>query len=399
MSDIIKFGNKGSHAVYKDQEEEKVVVEIAESKPTETVDINLGLIVIQSAAEAVVHAMTTKPVLGLENTDNVELNALLDRSRFYEIIPNVELMLALHGKTGLAIVKLLNKFYLVQLGVTSYSRIGNLYTEVIATTENTFKEDGVEYQSGYRWYYKGEIAYIETIGIHVPTNRMMRPENTTNKPLDEIFDNVIPVDVLFNIERPVPDWKRAESLAINLNFHSNQTKPEWEFTKTMFNMNGNFGGDSTTHAVQQAILAGERGLSNSTLASKIRAPLEGLPMSAGALPINLAMVDSFEDKLLKYMFALRDSISSGTNKHNTEVATFNQLAADMVQYKVQRFRNRQYTNFFRMHVSKIIKDIKKIDIKFQVSDIEKYKIEGMNPNAGQGKGGTPAKKDGKEEKT
>lgn len=153
----------------------------------------------------------------------------------------------------------------------------------------------------------------------------------------------------------------------------------------MFNMNGNFSGDATTATIQSRILNGERGLSNSTVASKLRDPMEPLILGSGALAMNLIIVDGLEDKLLKYMFALRDSISSGTNKHNTEVATFNQLAAEMVLYKIKRFRNNQYTNFFRRHVSKVVDGIEDIEIKFQVSDIERFKVQSMDPNVANAK--------------
>lgn len=74
---------------------------------------------------------------------------------------------------------------------------------------------------------------------------------------------------------------------------------------------------------------------------QIRDPLQPLVLAANSLTMNQLIINGFEDKLLKYMFALRDSIASGTNKHNTEVATFNQVATDMANYKIKRFRNNQ----------------------------------------------------------
>lgn len=57
--------------------------------------------------------------------------------------------------------------------------------------------------------------------------------------------------------------------------------------------------------------------------------------------MNQTIIAQFEDKLLKYMFALRDSSVSGTNKHNMEVMSFNQLATQHALMKVERFRKHQ----------------------------------------------------------
>lgn len=73
----------------------------------------------------------------------------------------------------------------------------------------------------------------------------------------------------------------------------------------------------------------------------LRDPLQPLVLSNNSLALNQVVIGGYEDKLLKYMFSLRDSIASGTNKHNTEVATFNQIATDMATFKIERFRNNQ----------------------------------------------------------
>lgn len=384
----LKWGNKQSEAMkvkgglgpYKD-EKQHVQYDINTSS-RKIVDMNLGDTVVFTAAEAMTHMIVTKKVRGLEDTKNAELKDLLERSEFYKMLPKAEIKMSLTGTAGYGIVDLFGKDYITLVNIFGFRNVGTLVLEAYGVTDNVVSSTQAEFNVSYHWFYENNQPFFEVVGYNTTNGKELKIKGNEKIPLDPKWKNEFPIQVFNNLENSQADFQRAYGIYESLNFYSNKLKDVWEITKGVNAFQKNFTGNLTSSDAQEKILSGDWFLDFPSYNSRYGNAIEPLQMQSNALPNNMILIDTLEDKLNKYMFALRDSISSGTNKHNTEVATFNQLATDTVEYKIERFRNREYTMFFRRHVGKIIKGLSEIDIRFDISNIEKYKLEAMKA-AGQ----------------
>lgn len=212
-----------------------------------------------------------------------------------------------------------------------------------------------------------------------PSSKKFSRDNAEYVKLPEKYNNTIPVEIFKNDHLGLPDANPAiYGIIQQLNYHSNASNEEWQLTKTLLNemtINGN----ADSQATLNEIIGGGRLLRNGQVVNR-GIPNTELVLSPGtALTMNMALMEMYEDKLAKYLFTFRDSTSSATNKHNTEVATFNQMASEHARFKIRRYRARQYTNFFKNIVGLIIPGLVDIDVTPVISELEDNKVKAMDP--------------------
>lgn len=116
------------------------------------------------------------------------------------------------------------------------------------------------------------------------------------------------------------------------------------------------------------------------------------PLSSGSTTPQLLMaqIQFIEDKVLKYSFTMRESINSGTNKMNLEVAQFNQAAFEYMINKIE-FRQEQLKRFFDIVFGQIselgIASMpKNYSVTLEVAELERYKIENMQAEIAEKQG-------------
>lgn len=377
-------------------EQDKEIVKQVQTQPdaTEVPAIDLGDTVVAFGAQVITNIVTTNPIKGIEDTKNADFKKLLVRSEFFYQPAQIELNLALGGVRWAFIYYVETNPYFRNADASDYRRIGNT-TTMFETTISTTPIDALN-------------MWVESVRYEVLTSEEATKKfnsltpllagvyqwgqkakyNKTTKEYSSIIIEYayrlakytsVPAYPFINIQTPTPDAMLAGNLQKNLNYHSNQTRAEWEFTKAQGQQTALFNGDATANELQQNILSGNRIHSITSANGQIRDPLQPLVLTSNSLTMNQLIINGFEDKLLKYMFALRDSIASGTNKHNTEVATFNQIATDMANYKIKRFRNNQWTQCMLELVDPIIPLGANFEAELSLTDVEQNKVNTGNP--------------------
>lgn len=107
----------------------------------------------------------------------------------------------------------------------------------------------------------------------------------------------------------------------------------------------------------------------------------GALISGSQTPLlNQTNINFIEDKILKYTFTTRDSISTGTNKHNAEIATFNQFAIEYLIDKLE-IRQEDYAHFYAILGMFDGKEFNPADVtvEIQISEIVRNLIDASNP--------------------
>lgn len=378
-------------------EQDKQIVKQVQTTPDATglTQVNLGDTVVAFGAQVITNIITTNPIKGIEDTTDPEMIKFLDRSEFFYQPAQIEIELSLRGDQWAYIYYVGTDPYFKNGKPSDYRRIGKTTTMFEITLEEKQLPSNMMYIEQRTIRY--EILTVEQAarlfgdqshgaGVYQIGFKYIKDKNTKVITLTEVeyayklnkYQSV-PAYPFINMQQPWPDAKYVDSLKENLNYHSNQTKAEWEFTKAQATQTSVFNGDNTANEIQENILSGDRVHSTMSQNGVLRDPLQPLVLSNNSLALNQVVIGGYEDKLLKYMFSLRDSISSGTNKHNTEVATFNQIATDMATFKIERFRNNQWTQCWKELVGPIIALPANFKASLSLTEVEQNKVDTGNP--------------------
>lgn len=183
----------------------------------------------------------------------------------------------------------------------------------------------------------------------------------------------IPFRSIRNDEGSKPDWYNIVGFVEDLNVLSNDLSVEWEFIKTEKTNNAILGKGKSNSAVEKEILNGERIRDNSVMGSSVNTIFSG----SQSLQQLISYIAFLEDRTMKFAFQGRDMDTSGNNKHNLQVGLFNQAHSENLQKK-KEIRERDFKSFFKDIVNPMLGTEFDIDkIKFDISEFEKGKLEGI----------------------
>lgn len=370
----------------------------------QVIPVNLGSIIAEFATYAIADTICQEKIDGLETSTEPALIRFLRRSEFYKKYPQTEVEAATHGSStvgivyfggipffrifqGTPVLKMMGPVVIEFKGVidTNVDEAGSTTTYVSYLTKGSVIPEALQKAVNASNEYKLAKAN-SVIQILHETKLLKRIDKTSGLPI-EVYDEtesvisvkplphheIIPVYKITNTYEDKSDTAIASSLIDNLNYHSNQIKDEWEVTKGLVAGRPRFAGGSSTQSILSDVLKGGRGITWPSANSDGVDPIQPFQIANGSLLMNNTIIAQFEDKLLKYMFALRDSSVSGTNKHNMEVMSFNQLATQHALMKVERFRKNQWQYIMDFLICPAL-SLPLRDITINISKVEANKL-------------------------
>lgn len=151
---------------------------------------------------------------------------------------------------------------------------------------------------------------------------------------------------------------------------------EYEWQKTLLSTNDNYGvGDAMDEIIQGVESSGRKikggELGNGQLGAQVGLFKEG----GTAVDILMSLIGSINDLIFKLGLISRDTDSTGTNKHGTEVALFNQAASEFIEAKIRQ-RQIDISYFLKTFGSLFVDKLEIADdyrIEFDLSDFEEGK--------------------------
>ena len=290
-----------------------------------------------------------------------ELAEILYRSDFITERAKMSSTIFLKGYAALALVTTNGKKTIRMYDVMSYKKI---LREIIDITIQTINDNGNQEQPILTRFYK-EDGKIFTTGVQIKDDKYI---NIGKAELLEGWTQV-PVGLIRNNSKAESGIDHLVGMLSQLTFFGKELKSEWENIKAKWRENiyatsGNTQNNGRTEE-----------MFNPNLMYGNAKEL----VIAGALSFNqlMAAIVLLEDRIAKYAFQARDTMSTGANKHNSEIGMFSQLYSEQIQTMIEQ-RERDLNYFFSEIINKQGKiPISNKTIKIEYSDFEKGKREGF----------------------
>lgn len=304
-----------------------------------------------------------------------EIKQALHKSKWKRLRKRLGKRLSLDGKVSVQI-DLLNGMPYVSMGTLfNYTEYAGNLVEVVLMATGIYKVDGIEYQEYERFYIEDGVVK-KMNGYYIDKEWVLSAD--TEVSVFPSYITKIPVQIFWNNEDGVSDVENTNmrSALEELNEFSNRMERLQTLSELGLIFNRNMTGKSGKEMVKSFKETGTAEVNgmDSQLGSGIDAK--------GALGYTLELAqltDWLEDKIMKYTFTTRDTIASGSNKHNAEVGMFNQFAIEYLLDK-KEIREEDYKDFYKLLAMFYPALGLEIDtVELQISDVLALLLKSMEP--------------------
>lgn len=304
-----------------------------------------------------------------------EIKQVLHKSKWKRLRKRIGKKLSLCGKVGVQI-DLLNGTPFISIGeLVNYTEVAGTMVEVIMMASGSYTVDGVDYQEYERIYL--ENGLVRKMNGYFIDEEWVLSTNTEITAFPSYITK-IPVQIFWNNEDAVSDIENTDmrSALEELDDFSNRMERLQTLSELGLIFNRNMTGKSGADILKSFK---DKGF---TEVNGMDAQLGSGIDAKGAVGYTLELAqltDWLEDKILKYTFTTRDTIASGSNKHNAEVGMFNQFAIEYLLDK-KEIREEDYKEFYlklAMFYPGMELNIDTVELK--ISDILALMLESMKP--------------------
>ena len=306
-------------------------------------------------------------------------------------------LLFTQGKTIITSFIIDNMPYINFNEVIEWEKIGAKYTYAYAVGNDVFEKNGKSQISILKYSYNEDnfpmveygysLEYSQKQDIKKIKDFQIRDKN---KPEDYTFIfpiNVLPIEVVPNLFSYLGDAEHigAMNLISELERQGDWNGPEWDLLKNnvIFSRigHGNKGAAAWKEEFRKSNVHSMDSVDGVLLDS-----VSPLPTDKGTLLQLHTNINWLIDKLEKFMFFLRDTTSTGTNKFNAEIMMYNQVSLEMLINK-KHLREEYFTRFMKkfalltnaLNLTNI--NVDKIKVEVQISEMEKIKLDTLKAQA------------------
>lgn len=358
---------------------------------------NLGLMAVNYLRQNTINQEDNKKwnITGIKPEDKKVIDEIFWRSEMTMQKSKGISLLFDEGKFVATTFVINNKPYLNFGKVVEWSKVGDKYIYIYAQGSDVYEVNGVEQVQVLKYYYKNgkpvvEYGYSEmyTKGKGLPSADFKIRDGRSPKKYTYVFDgDTIPAEVVPNLYTYKGDIEHFGGAALlnEIERQGNWIGPEFDLLKNNVLINrqgaGNKGSDAWRNKFQKANVHTLDNLDAVILDSVNVLPADKQTILQIQLNINWMI-----DKLEKFMFFLRDTTSTGTNKFNSEIMMFNQVALEMLINK-QALREEYYTRFMRRLLTETnamgltSSNVEEVQVKIDISDIEQIKLDTLKAQA------------------
>lgn len=299
------------------------------------------------------------------------------------------------GKTIITTFIVDNTPYINFNEVIEWNKTGSKYNYVYAVGNDVFEINGKPQISILKYSYDNKnrpiveygysLEYSQNQSINQIKDFQIRDKKEAKKytfPID-----VLPIEVVPNLFSYLGDVEHvgAMNLIKELERQGDWNGPEWDLLKNNLMLSrigqGNAG---EKHWKDKFRKSNVHTLDN--VDGVLIDSVTPLPTDKGTLLQLHTNINWLIDKLEKFMFFLRDTTSTGTNKFNAEIMMYNQVSLEMLINK-KYLREEYFTRFMKKFASltnalKLTKiNVDKIKVEVQISEIEKLKLDTLKAQA------------------
>lgn len=315
-------------------------------------------------------------VLGLSTQANAVVKELLDRSEFAEKIERLGYELSKGDFQYALITYLIDGQAYIDYAIVaeSVSTAGKL-TLLSVHTQETFLYNDIN-QPVYNtwWIEKGKVLKGQKIVVNGIAAFIDEPM--------EYPGTEIPAKLMYNNSLRKPDIPNdLKPMLANLTYFGNEFSIEWRKVRTQYMNNMLYNskpGSEYSEDMKKGVDMHDVNDPDGKLANSLQL------MTSGSQSMVLLMnqVDFLEDKILKFSFTMRETISTGTNKGALEVSGINQAEYEYMTKKLN-FRLKQMNRFFDIlfkfmkEAGLLVNQPKNYSIDLVMSDLERYKQDNM----------------------
>lgn len=274
----------------------------------------------------------------------------------------------------------------------NWESVGRDYTRMVVLSNKVVKsKDGFNKEGVfiYKVLDKDEMingkivpkgSVVKSGGYHNKgkvTEFSFSDENNTVYVYPQTIKNAIPGNRIRNAYDSAGDLEHVIPLLKMASKFLEKIPTEYEWLKTLLATNDNYGvGDSVDEVIKSIEKDGGRKVKGGELGNGQLGSQVGLFKEGGTtVDILMSLVGSINDLVFKLALISRDTDSSGTNKHGTEIALFNQAASEFIEAKIKQ-RQTDITYFMKKIAPLFVDKFELPDeyrIEYDLSDFEEGK--------------------------
>lgn len=307
--------------------------------------INIGDTIVEHIAQDTSNKLESVPfnLSAYEKTNKLWL-----RSGGFKLRSKLAKKLSREGKAAIYYIdtKDVNTSILDLFTVVNTRRVGMMITKISISNDSSIMYEGescpiwteIELVQG-KWESKTKFEWIEeTEGDNLEIVHLQHGETITS--------DYKPFSFFSNNEEEIGDVDNAKvrNLLKEITYYSNKLGVSVEYGKNLYVNNENFS-DKNAQEVMDNIEKGDSVIDESSFDSKLAGALQSISSGMGFSQALTALIDYCEDKILKYSGTIRDTINSGSNSHNLEIALANQFAFEYMMKKLI-IRQQDYNDLF-----------------------------------------------------
>lgn len=351
-------------------------------------DINLGDIKVKFLAQDVVNKTAGEDwdITGVSQKDMVELNAIFDRSEIALKRRWVAEQLFYKGYVLGVNYIVDGKQYVDFFNLLNYEKVADEVISAVCVGGSLYEVNGNKFDQYIIYQYDEDGKPIVQYGYYKkndPSKNFVVFEELTY----EFKLDVQPITLIPNLQSYKGDIEHLglRSILEEINRQSNWNGPEFDIIKNNVLINNLANSEKDEAEWSKAFHNGNVHMVNDQNGNvlAIAAPLQSDKNTLTIMQIN---IDWLMDKVDKYIFALRDTTSTGTNKFNSEIMMYNQLALEMLINKKQ-LRDIYFTKFvkkilmFSNSLGNTNVNIDKVSVQTKMSAVEQIKLDTMKNQA------------------
>ncbi len=332
--------------------------------------LNLGKGLLHFIAQDAVNKLAIQPLVIQRAGNSNTLPLRLFKSKFNEERRKMEYKLSQGKRCAMAILTVKGERFFQTMEWIDKTEVANELQSITLLTGNYITIDDAKVQEVIK--YTKEATYVST------QTGSWDGKSVTIVSTRSILDtDVIPVQTFKNNQNGTADVIGLENSIAMLNHWSKEFNVEWNKAKLQFGNNKNFGAKKSASEWNQALQSDLDVHDFADPDGTFQSPLAQMTGAVNTVAQLFQQYNWLEDTILKYSFIQRDSTSaSGTNKHNLEVATFNQQSFEyLLAKKIQREEDFKWL-FWKLNVLDKQPDVMPA-VTNPISELEMLKLDSM----------------------
>lgn len=257
------------------------------------------------------------------------------------------------------------------MSIDRLNKVGGIVLSAELTTDQVYIKDNQPYPIKGKLYREsdGEVKFER---YYYDDDLKLILLNET--PYSFGHPKKLPGAVFYGNSQGVPDIDAAmmRGALEHLDFHSNELTEEWKYVLTRLTNNENFS-DMDKDELAKLIANAERIIPITSVNSKLQEGQSIFTSGSQSLTLSQLNINFIEDKILKYTGVMRESTSTGSNKHSLEITLQNQFATEIL-FSLRDQREHDYKILFDSIAETEGFDDISDQIELKVSLIEEAKI-------------------------